>query len=462
MLGLGERGLARAQPAALQSLRYIAIGGGATPESTEVSLEQNLALAAEVFGTSRGALYFAGGEGSRSVRVEDGTGSSDPLLVELGDLFNPRAGRHGRYRVTSLPARAASLAEVESGVLAALRAGGEPLLLYVSAHGEQGDAPPQNAVALWGGDALRVTDLARWHDAHPRPLRMLAASCFSGGFGDLAFRAADTALGATAAPRCGLFAGTWDRETSGCDPDPDRRNQEGYSLHVLQALRGRDRDGKPLPSTELDLDRDGRISLLEAHVRASIAARSIDVPTTTSERYLRSVQRKRAATDRALAPEYAAVIDALSPRLGLRSEREVGARLAALERQLRELAVQMDDADADLQARYAVLAGRLLARWPELDDAYHPQFAPTLTRDRAAIADALGRWPEALAYRDAQHEVERLAQGSQLLEVEEAQVARLQRAYETLGLVSALRRRGGAMWTAYQRLLSCERYVPPR
>jgi hypothetical protein len=441
------------------AVKYLAIGGGATPESTEVSLEQNLALAERVF-AGPGWLLFAGGTGSRSVRLQDDKPPRDPLLVQVGDLFNPRSGRRSIYRVTQLRARAATLSAVEGALVNALEAGRSPLLVFVTAHGQQGEEARDNAVALWGGEALSAARLAQLHDAHPRPLRVVSASCFSGGFAELAFKAADPRQGTTRSPRCGLFAGTWDRETSGCDPDPVRGNQEGYSLHFLQALAGRDRNGKLLAPATLDLDADGRVSLLEAHARATIAAHSIDVPTTTSQRYLRSVQQRPAAPDFSLLPEDAAVIKALGARLGLSNQRAVEQRSLALGQRLADVAGQLDRAEQGLQAPYAALSGRLLASWPELDDAYHPNFASTLASDRQAIAQAMDDWPEAKRYRAAQRAHQRIDAEYQRVEVDEALVMRLQRAYETAALASALRARGGGEWLEYQKMLACERYVP--
>jgi len=72
-------------------------------------------------------------------------------------------------------------------------------------------------------------------------------------------------------------------------------------------------------------------------------------------------------------------------------------RWDAVDRRMRELDTQLDAADARTSERYAELSGRLLARWPVLDDAYHPDFAATLARDHAEIARALSSWPEAQA-----------------------------------------------------------------
>jgi hypothetical protein len=352
------------------------------------------------------------------------------------------------------------LPRVEAELETAFSHGDAPLIVYITAHGDQGDHARDNAVALWGGRNLSVSRLAELHDAHPRPLRLISASCFSGGFAELAFTDADDERGATRVPRCGVFAGTWDRETSGCDPDPDRRKQEGYSLHLLQALRGRDRDGAPLPLRTLDLDGDGRVSLLEAHTHASIAAQSIDVPTTTAQRYLRAVQTKRGPIDMTLVPEEAAVVQRLGAELGLASERAVEQRWDAVDRRMRELDTQLDAADARVTERYAALSGRLLARWPVLDDAYHPDFAATLARDHAEIARALSSWPEAQAHASAQQEAEELEGRYERVEVEDALLTRLLRAYETLALASALHARGGPQWARYQAFLACERFVP--
>lgn len=442
-------------------LRYVAIGGGATPESTEVSLEQNLALLQRVL-PGPGVLLFAGGPGSASVRVLDERTPPDPLLVRLGDLFQPRPARHSRYRASRLDAGPASLADVERALGAALGRGDEPLLVFVAAHGEQGEHARDNSVVLWGGGRLSAARLAELHDARPRPLRVVSASCFSGGFSELAFAQALEELGPARAPRCGLFAGTWDRETSGCDPDPDRRNQESYALHFLHALERRDRDGEPLSQDAIDFDGDGGVSLLEAHTRAAIAARSIDVPTTTSERYLRTVQAKTVSNARFALAEQRALLAQLGARLDVPTEADAHARHAELTAQIAELEARFDGAQLRGDAVYGELAARLLGRFPALDDAYHPDFAATLRRDRLAITAALDGWPEARRNAEAEREVARIEAQLQALDVQEAQLTRLLRAYETQALASALHERNGPELAHYQKLLACERYAPSR
>ena len=450
-----------APPSESEPLRYLAIGGGSLPESNEVSLEQNLELAEQTL-AGPGTLAFAAGAGSQGVRLLDRDPlRGDALLARLGEIFAPRPGRQSRYRPTRLQsAQPADRATVERLIGDALRRGEEPLLLYATTHGDQGERPRDNTIALWGGEPLTAEQLARLHDGHARPLVAVVASCFSGGFGELAFHAGDDAQGAARAPRCGLFAGTWDRETSGCDPDPERARQEGYSLHLLNALRGRDRNGRALALSGLDADHDGRVSLLEAHAWAAMTGQSFDVPTTTSERYLRAVQTRRGPAARELLPEHAALVERLAASLGLSTEAASAARLAELEQRLEALDAALETADADSETAYRALAARLLARWPVLDDPYHPEFGTVLERDRAGIQAALDSWPEAARLAQAEDAVERAELAREPTEVAAAITLRLVRGHETLALAGGLQRRGGPPFAHLQALLACERFVP--
>lgn len=438
---------------------FLVVGGGPTPESNEVSLEQDIELVQRAL-PAPGLVLFAGGSNSASVR-ELTQLNGDPLRLALGDLFAPRNGRQSHYRQPRFAAERATLANVEARLGQALSRGDAPLLLYIAAHGDRGDSPKHNSVALWGGRALDVARLAELHEQHRRPLRLVATSCFSGGFAELAFAAADgNAAKPSRVPRCGLFAGTADRETSGCDPNPDRRAQESYGLHLAHALSGQRRDGSPLPLSSADFDHDGHVGLLDAHTWARIEAVSMDVPTTTSERWLRHAEPGSAAIERSLLPEDAAVVERLGAALGLRSEGEVKKRWAALDRQLGELDDAIAGAEDALADRAADLGTELLERWPVLDDPFHPDFEATFERNRTAIEAMIETSPAALARREADANTRPLYARLDTLAVEEARVSRLLRAYETLHKAAALHARGGPAARYYEQLLACERGAP--
>ena len=436
-----------------EPLRWIAAGGGGSPEFNQVSIEQDLALARERFGPG-GLLLFAGGRGSHGVQVRT-EAAKDPLMRALAELFAPRGGRDASYRPTTLPVDAAATAEnLRAAVVRATATDGPPLLVYLAGHGQPGEQLADASIELWGQVPLRARELAGLPG--PRPLRIVITSCFSGGFAELAFVDADPARG-SAARRCGLFATTADREASGCDPNPDRAAQEGYGLHFLNALGGRDRAGQ---AAAIDLDGDGRVSLSEAHARARIASAGIDVPTTTSERWLRSLKVRRGTAGSITLPEEDAVIEALSRELGLPGGPQAEAALAEVEAAtavvIDRLARQGDVEDA----AYRRTAAELLARWPVLDDPWHPEFAVMVASEGTAISAALASSKPYGEFLAAGDELARTRDEHAELLARSAKLERLVRALETRRLAGALAGRGGADWRSYEALLACERWVP--
>ncbi len=451
------------------SLRWVIAGGGGLPESSQVSIEQDLGLALALVERTPGVLLFAGGPGTRSVQVqrdpEELAGLEDPVAMALADLFAPRGGRGASYRPTTLPAAAeASASSVLDTLGRALASPGEgPLFVYIAGHGEAGAAPKDNIIALWGQSRISAAELASVVDVGERPLQLVLTTCFSGGFAELAFAGADPGQGAAKVPRCGLFASTWDLEASGCDPNPDRRSQEGYGLHFLEALRGRDRDGVSLPMAALDLDGDGRVSLLEAHTRARIAARGIGVPTTTSERWLREVAPPGGESAAIRLPEEDAVVAALGAELGVdpAEPKRAAESLAELERGIDDLKGALLEAQQAEDRAYGAAAASILGRWPVLDDPWHPDFAAMLSANRAALASHLEVDPSYRMYLDARGEVDRIQVEISDLRGEAARYERLARAIETRSLAGHLAAVGGADWRHYRALLSCERgFVP--
>ncbi|MEX1367788.1 MAG: hypothetical protein AB1Z98_31960, partial [Nannocystaceae bacterium] len=332
------------------------------------------------------------------------------------------------------------------------------LLLYLGGHGDIGDEPRHNTISLWERSAIDVVDLAQHLDRSSRPVRLVVTTCFSGGFAELVFRGADPELGPSVGQRCGLFAAPWDLEASGCDPNPDRAAQEGYGLHLLNALRGRDRDGTPLPLETLDLDGDRHISLLEAHSRVRIATRSADVPTTTAERWLRHAAPEHGAEAEVSLPEEDAVINALAEQLGVvgreptayLEQQRLGDDIEAHLRQLEDAGQTEDDA-------YRRAAAELLARWPVLDDPWHPDQPALIREQRDAIAEHLEGSSSYAEYLAARSELDRLGQRLWELRRQSAPYERLTRALDNRTLARRLRAAGGQPWATYERILACER-----
>lgn len=448
--------------AAAADVRWIGIGGGADPATSQVSLEQDLRLAREVFGPD-GVVLFAGGRDAYGVQVLRDAEVSDPLRTELGELLDPRDGRQATYRRPQIAVDAAATPErFEAALAAALADGDAPLLLYMAMHGEAGDGAADNTVVLWGDFTLSARRLAELLEATPtrREVRIVNSACYSGGFAELAFAGADPERGA-ATNRCGLFAAPADDVSSGCDPNPDRRVQDGYGLHFLHALRGQARDGMPLPRAAVDFDGDGTITLLEAHTRARIASRSFDVPTTTAERWLRHVvadpvEPPAAGAGEGLAEEQA-VIAALGRELDAEDAAAAQARLAAAEQVLAAAEAEMNRVGEEFDHAAADLRIELLGRWPVLDDPWHPEFAAQYADNRDAIARAMRDGATAQRYARLRDEHHGRGLAYDAAKVAAARARVLARAWDTVARAAQLRRQGGEPWQRYRALVRCER-----
>jgi hypothetical protein len=456
---------APAEPAPLplpERIDAIVVGGGASPETNQVSLEEDVRLATETFGEARTVRLFAGGPGTRAVQVEELEPRGDRLRAELGDLLAPRGGRSARYRPTSLPLHGAgTLAQLEAILELAVAQPGDPLLVYLAGHGDRGEMPSESRALLWGGDALDAVTLAEWLDARApaRPVRFVVTSCFSGGLAEIAFEGADRSRGATAQDRCGLFATSWDEEASGCDPDPVRAHHDGFGVHFLLALAGRDREGAEARAAT-DLDGDGVIGLYEALTRARVVSRSIDVPTTTSEVFLRAVAPTEGPTLAVELPEQRAVIAALTEAMALSGREELARRIDETTARRAEHDAAMEDALAGADERYYALVAEVLSRWPVLDDPFHPDFEATFGGERDAIARYLETSPTVTRWAEAQDEVDAMGSTDLALRLELSLLRRLDDAYRTVELAERLHASGGPAWARYQALRACE-WGPP-
>lgn len=444
-------------------LAWLAIGATGGPADTQVSIEADVALATRSLRGS-GATLFAGGSGARCVQVADRSRSGDVLLRELGALFNPRSGRNARYRYPTLRAHAATDAQVRFRLQRQLRfATHDPLLVFIAGHGEAASAAPDNRVALWAGGALTARDLAVLMDAPTavRPALFVMTTCFSGGFAELAFRAADVAKGPAAGGRCGLFAATWDLESTGCDADPDRRLHHGYATYFFAALRRVSRDGKPLAASDIDFDGDGVVSALEAHTRVRIASPTADVPTTTSERWLRAVAPLSGAASPVEMAEDRAVIAALGLKLGI-ADPAADAERAFTNAQKAADGVRetIDELQGREDAAWHVVAAALQARWPILDDPWHPDFAALWASERGAIEAFMASSSFWASYKLAAAATDKAAARQAVVDRRRAQHERLARAVQTVKLAGHLASTRDEDWLYWRQLLRCERFVP--
>ncbi len=447
------------------AVRWIAAAGGELPEFNQISIEQDLGLAQQTFGEG-GYTLFAAGAGRPVVQVlgPPSLAPDDPT-TRLAELFAPRGGRDATYQAPQIEVQAPATAHlVAQTIRAAVAHDDEPLLIYLAGHGHQGPTPAENAVGFWGQSSLAALDFAELLADSQRQVRVVATTCFSGGLAELAFADADAQRGPTEVPVCGLFAAPFDLEASGCDPNPDRAAQEGFGLHFLNALQGRARDGELLPADRFDFDGDGRISLREAHARVRIASAAPDVPTSTSERWLEAVAPGPGSpTGRVTMPEEDAVIAALGRSLGLVDQLErARLHLTKLEHQIDALGRRLQQTQDAEDRAYRAAAADVLARWPVLDDPWHPSFGAQLASNIDAIREHFDTSPTYRTYLEARAEADGLSTEVFDLRAKAAPYERLARALEYRQRARRLAAVGGEDWEFFEALRACEASAPPR
>jgi len=445
-------------------LRWLLIGGGADPLSNQVSLAQDVQFAQSVLG-GRGLTLFASGPSAQlAVDARAQHASVLTLREHLAGLFGVPGALVTRYEPARLAIDGpATRDQVLSAIQAALVPGEGPLLVYATCHGDRGTAPRENSLSLWGGQSLQVAELAKVleREATRRSVRLVITSCYGGGFADLIFQTGDETRGLGTVDQCGLFAAPWDDEASGCDPNPDRRAQESYAIHFWHALLGEDRQQRSR-AKDIDLDADGSIGLLEAHTWARIHAASFDVPTNTSERYLRKFApgEGKIALDAVAAPEEVAVIRALGAKLELDTERAARDKLTEIDQTLAELGELVEQAQAVEDDSYQALRIGLLERWPLLEHPWEERTQRLLSKKGSEILRMLTSSTLAESHATALRDLDEVTLQHDGARVERARVLRLVQAFETLRLATALKSKGGPGWERYERIRRCERWAP--
>jgi hypothetical protein len=452
-------------PSVVKDVPWIAFGGGSDPLSNQVSLSQDIGLVSTLLEGPGLVLFASGKDAQLSVDRDVPERKKPDLRTELARVLGTPDSYRTDYREARIAIDGPSTSEhVRHALARALSEGDAPLFVYGGSHGSPGETVADNSLSLWGGWPLTVKEVAGLLDsAHgKRPVRFVITACYGGGFADLLFSGADAAQGPRAQDHCGLFAAPADDEASGCDPNPDRRAQESYAIHFLHALEGKDRTLRPR-IRDIDVDGDGQVSLLEAHTFARITSRSFDIPTTTSERYLRHATKDDAdaPVDPLSAPEEVWVIRALGGELELHDETSARKKFVELEGIFEDAGKQVDDAQKLEDDAFYALRIALLERYPLLEHPWEARTAALLSRDGDAILKLLTESELSAAHKSAQHELGEAVTQHDAVRVARARVLRLVRAFETLRLASVVYKRGGAAKEQYDRLRRCERWMPP-
>jgi hypothetical protein len=419
---------------------FLTIGGGGSPRNNQLSLERNVVyfrktLADCGLAGAPHAVYFAcGNEKLRDLQVSDPNVTPPRANVLLARLWDREDDLYNTYRPHDLPevkgpANRASIAEWFRTTGARL-ADGDRLFVYFTGHGGSGQRgqPRNTTMDLWFDGGMTVKEFTAHLDkVNPKAqVVLIMVQCHSGGFADVIFPAAAAGPNLADATRCGFFATWHDRLAAGCTPDTQEENYQDYTTFFFAALAGRTRTGQAVDRP--DYDGDGRTSLAEAHAYVQLTSDRIDIPVCTGDVLLRQFGKTKDAKLPGLVTPSAkfdellklasadrrAVLEGLSEHLGLTGDdRAAAARKLAdeLDRQRKALEPQRPGRQAttapggggggaggggrrgEQEQLRNQIRSRVLARWPEISNGYHPAAVAAITSEADQIVKVIESHP---------------------------------------------------------------------
>jgi hypothetical protein len=413
---------------------FLTIGGGASPQSNQLSLERNVFFYQRVLketGHENDAhdVYFACGNAEqRDLQIADAAHQPPRVNLLLAQLFGRDEELYQNYRPHDLknlkgPANRDSINKWFSTTGKRL-ADGDRLFVYFTGHGSGGPgggpgggrgrsssqpttAPTSNAARnttmdLWNDAGLRVTEFTTLlNQLNPKvKVILVMVQCHSGGFADVIFK--DGAPGPVLAEpqRCGFFATWHDRLAAGCTPDTVEENYREYSTYFLAALCGKTRTGEAIEPP--DYDSDGRTSLAEAHAYTQITSETIDIPVCTSDILLRQFSKTKDDKVKGLitsnapfdqlcesaTPDRRAVLEGLSKTLELKgTDRGAAAKSLSdtISRERRDLERNKGRLNQEREQLRRQLRAAVQARWPEMSNAFHPAVVKAISDESDQI-----------------------------------------------------------------------------
>ncbi|HZL33842.1 MAG TPA: hypothetical protein VFC78_00950 [Tepidisphaeraceae bacterium] len=409
---------------------FLVIGGGDGPQNNQVSLEKNVQFFQRVLADTQGTiagsdvLFSDGLAGGRGVQLESPheVPRLNLLLARLFDRENGIELEYRRHQLTGVrgPATRRGLNEWFNSTGKKL-GDGDRLLIYFTGHGGPGQPAQNTTFSMWNERPMPVSEFVGYLDRlSPKvEVMLLMVQCHAGGFAGVIFKNGKLNGELSPARRIGFFATKSDRNAAGCTPDTREEDYRDYSTYFLAALDGKTRTGKPV--TGCDLDGDGRVSFAEAHAYVLIHSDTIDIPTTTSECLLRTYSKT--AGEGLAKPEQPygevvekaslldrAVLEGLSGELKLTTENryDEAKRLAQLvEAQRKTTQGNINQKNQERDRLNRAIRARLLQRWPELSNPWHPRVAKLMADEGSDIQRAIDmdsdtpRWE--MLYRDAEH-----------------------------------------------------------
>lgn len=452
------------------------IGGGPGPDESQAQIELNVGWVSEVLHTrapsARQHIFYTDGAApGRDVKRWERAAETKQALQPLARVFGQYERNGDRYRDHQIKGvvggtEAESLSARLQTQLAALTPGDRALLIY-NGHGwgDEYDVA-NNTLRLWKHTTLSVREMERLLGVAPPavPVRFILTQCYAGGFARLVHRDAEDVLALAPGRRCGFMAESAYREAEGCAAGIKIGDYRDYTTYFFAALNRRTRTGAALAG-DPDLDRDGHVTLYEAHLYAVAYAHNADLPRATSETFLERWQPwylRWLNTGAEPDNVYGRIARDVAGRLGLPTSGRalidaLTTRRNDLHRQMSALAQEKTGAHARARRLQKEIQADVALRWPE---AMHPHtlgYARFLRQDVGRAQDVIMAHPQYGELVSVQDRLLALDQERLALERDITQLDKVRRMRQLARLLDQFERYASTQereW--YAQLLGCE------
>ena len=393
---MGMAGMLALTTSASATDHALLIGGGPTPETSQVSIEKNIAFARSTLpriGLPPDLTTVLFGSG-RTDHPDVCYSAPPPVAYEmLARWIGPEEYVALKYRPTVL--KNVRSAATRREILAQLERSsrdlhsGDRLLVFVAGHGGEGERIENGYFYCWGRRPLDVREFTSALDSFDPEVEVIVvmAQCYAGTFANLLFEQGDPDKPLARHRRAGFFATAADLESAGCSADGSAEDVREYGGDFWSAVGRRNQTGAKVSAD--DVDGNGVISFAEAHAYALIHSPTIDVGCKTSDLFLRAFADSDPRDEKLLrhdrdftrllgvaAPCERLVLSALSRRVRLDGEERIAEATRECERideERASYAAELRRLTRARRRRQAALAEALLAHWPILVNPWRPE-----------------------------------------------------------------------------------------
>lgn len=475
----------------------LTVGGGPIAKSSQISLENNVlyfqrTLAKLGLDKQEHLILFDDGDNpTPDLQYEDVERGPEDVRTLLAEIIGPSNGIRFSYRTSEIPgvtgAAEPDVIEKTLKELSGRLTAEDRLIFYFTGHGgkskpgserrsdkdkseenkddkkdgekkdgEKKEEPKKrakplvnNLTHLWNAKEMTVTDWTEKLDELPKdaPVVAVMVQCYSGGFGNLIFKGGDPENGLAEHPRCGFFSTVPDRVAAGCTPNVQEAEYREYSSYFWEALTGETRTGQSVDKP--DFDRDGACSLLEAHAYTVLSADTIDIPTRTSDAFLRNysattgregllnIHSPIAALLASASPCEVAVIDGLSKKFELSGAdrgKEAEEAMKRISEEKKKVEGEIREKRQEHMTAKIEIAKALQFRWPSLGSPWHPEGARLLAEEGDVVKQAILEHEKYAKMKEAQEAIDELEKKQEKLDLDVVKLERLKFWLETRAL----------------------------